>query len=44
MLKAGVAIRNLTPLVKTRLCGYPDPPGRSGLMARDPLYGSAYYF
>ena len=44
MLKAGVAIRDITPMGKTLMCGYPDPADRSALMAHDPLYASAYYF
>ena len=44
MLKAGVAIRDITPKGKTYMCGYPDPADRSALMAHDPLYASAYYF
>lgn len=44
MLKAGVAIRDITPMGRTRTGGYPDPENRSALMAHDPLYASAYYF
>lgn len=44
MLKAGVAIRNLTPNQKMLLYGYPEPADRSGQTAHDPLYGSCYYF
>lgn len=44
MLKAGVAIRDITPLEKLQTAGYPDPIGRSALMAHDPLYASVYYF
>ena len=44
MLKAGVAIREITPKERLRMYGYPDPPDRSALVAHDPLYGSVYYF
>lgn len=43
MLKAGVAIRELTPKTKTFTAGYPEPEGRSAEMAHDPLYTSCYY-
>jgi hypothetical protein len=43
MLKAGVAIRDITPKGRTLTSGYPEE-GRSALMAHDPLYTSAYYF
>lgn len=44
MLRAGVAIRDITPGCKLRMGGYPDPADRSGLMAHDPMYSSVYYF
>ena len=44
MLRAGVAIRNITPQDRLRMCGYPDPADRSALLAHDPLYGSVFYF
>lgn len=44
MLKAGVAIRDITPKQRLKMCGYPDPADRSALMAHDPLYGSVFYF
>jgi len=44
MIRAGVAIRDITPKGRTLTCGYPDPADRSALMAHDPLYASAYYF
>ena len=44
MLRAGVAIRDITPVCRLQTAGYPDPVGRSALMAHDPLYASAYYF
>lgn len=44
MLRAGVAIRDITPEYRLRTGGYPDPENRSAWMAHDPLYASAYYF
>ena len=44
MLRAGVAIRDITPNCKLRMGGYPDPADRSALMAHDPMYSSVYYF
>lgn len=44
MLKAGVAVREITPQVFTLMSGYPDPADRGAIMAHDPLYASAFYF
>ena len=44
MLKAGVAIRDITPQQKILMSGYPEPKERYALTAHDPLYSSAYYF
>ena len=42
MLKAGVAIRDITPDCQLEMAGYPG--GRSAKIAHDPLYASAFYF
>lgn len=44
MFKAGVAIRDITPMGRTKTGGYPNPTDRSALIAHDPLYTSAFYF
>ena len=43
MVKAGLAISDITPKEPLLLAGYPDPADRAGLVAHDPLYCSAYY-
>ena len=44
MLKAGVALTDITPKEPLRLAGYPIPADRAGLTVHDPLYCSAFYF
>ena len=43
MLKAGVALTDITPKEPLRLAGYPIPEDRAGLTVHDPLYCSAFY-
>ena len=43
MLKAGVAISDITPLEPLYLAGYPEPLDRFGNTVHDPLYCSAFY-
>ena len=43
MLKAGVAISEITPKEPLFLAGYPEPADRFGNSVHDPLYCSAYY-
>jgi neutral ceramidase len=43
MIKAGVAIKDITPKEPLFLAGYPEPADRFGNTVHDPLYCSAYY-
>jgi neutral ceramidase len=43
MLKAGVAIFDITPKEPLFLAGYPEPEDRFGNSVHDPLYCTAYY-
>ena len=43
-MKAGIAIRDLTPEFPVHLGGYPEPEDRAGLEAHDRLWTSLYYF
>ncbi len=42
-MKAGIAIRDLTPDFPVHLGGYPEPEDRCGLEAHDRLWTSLYY-
>lgn len=41
-MKAGAAIRDITPKAPIQLCGYPESPISTG--THDPFYIAAFYF
>lgn len=43
MLKAGIAISDITPAEPLYLAGYPYPKDRAGDIVHDPLYCSVFY-
>ena len=41
-MRAGTAIRDISPKGPVQLCGYPESPVSEGV--HDPLYAAVYYF